>query len=281
MSTPSQNRSEVGVLIRALAFGSTARVVAVVADGPARELCRRHQLNPGAARLASEGLVAAALQSAWIKGEEAITLQIQGESPRFSLFAEVREGGKLRGRVRPAALPDLPSIDGYMLTFKSDGTKELYRSVSAIQSERVGDALRRFVRDSAQVQASVRLQAEVEPDGRPSFDAGLLVERLPDADPEELAARLDALDQTPFREVMTAFAFGQLGGEEVEVLESRALVHQCTCDRDRVARVLLQLEAEELRALVAEQGMAEVTCEFCQEVYQFDDAQVEALIARG
>ena len=36
---------------------------------------------------------------------------------------------------------------------------------------------------------------------------------------------------------------------------------------------------EELRALIAEQGRAEITCQFCDAVYVFEKDELEALAA--
>ena len=87
-----------------------------VLHGPARELCFRHNLRGNAAKLGGEGLVAAALLSAHIKGEERLSLLVDGapagqKEPHFRLRAEVDGDGAIRARFEPASLPDFESFD--------------------------------------------------------------------------------------------------------------------------------------------------------------------------
>ena len=51
----------------------------------------------------------------------------------------------------------------------------------------------------------------------------------------------------------------------------------CTCSREQVAGVLKLLGATELDEMLAEQGEATVTCDFCKEPYHFDRAELEAI----
>jgi molecular chaperone Hsp33 len=50
---------------------------------------------------------------------------------------------------------------------------------------------------------------------------------------------------------------------------------RCSCSRDRVARMLKMLGRDEVQSLLDEQGMAEVTCEFCNHQYLFDKVDAE------
>ena len=63
------------------------------------------------------------------------------------------------------------------------------------------------------------------------------------------------------------------------MLGSQDFVFQCSCSRDRVLGMLKGLGPDELAALRAEQGRAEVTCHFCNEVYEVGDDELDALIA--
>ena len=51
----------------------------------------------------------------------------------------------------------------------------------------------------------------------------------------------------------------------------------CTCSHERVAAMLRNLGKEEADAIVAEQGLIEVGCEFCGRQYQFDKVEVAQL----
>ena len=70
-----------------------------------------------------------------------------------------------------------------------------------------------------------------------------------------------------------------LSGFELEVLEKHPVEYKCYCSRERVARALISMGPGELRALIEEQGKAELTCQFCDAVYSFSRADLEELLA--
>lgn len=274
MSTPLPGR-----LLVALGAEGGVRVLAVVVDGPADEVRARHGLGPEAAVLAAEGLVAALLLSAHIKGEERLTLDVRAETPALSFTADVDAAGTLRARFSPPDLPPGRRIDGVLSVMKSLGPQTLYRGYAAIRDEGFEGALQRYLDESQQADSRVRVQAEVDAEGRVRFAAGLLVERLPHLPREVFAATTAAALQGGFPELMTAFAFGQLAGSRLEVLGAQDFVFRCSCSRERVRATLRALGAAEIRSLIAEQGGAEVTCHYCNEVYRLDAAELEELLS--
>ena len=269
-----------GRLVRGLAFDQKVRILVVVADGPAREMCRRHGLQGMAALLASEGLVSAALLSSQVKGEERISVEIQGETPRFSFAADVWGEGQLRARFRPERLPGEPgpTWSGYLSAIRSLQGRTLYRGVAQIEDERFEQALSRFLTSSEQVDGRVRLQAGLDEEGEIWLAAGMLVERFPDMDPAEFAALLDGPMAGDFHALMTGFAFGELAGSPVEVMEARDLEFRCTCSPQRVHGMLRSLGAQELASMIEEDGGAEVTCHFCGEVVQVSRDELTGIL---
>ena len=65
-------------------------------------------------------------------------------------------------------------------------------------------------------------------------------------------------------------------GIDYEVLSETDLHFGCRCSRQQVAGVLKALESSEKAELIAE-GEAQVTCEFCREVYRFGADELETL----
>lgn len=269
-----------GRMTVALARQGSVRVLAVSLPGPAGELAERHRLGPVAARRAGEGLVAAALLGAHVKGEERLTLDFRIESPACAAVFEVNGDGRIRGRLRPEELPDTAVLTGFLSVAKSLGRKELYRGIAQIAGETVEGALQRFLRESQQADARVRLAVDLGADGEVEYADGVFVERLPQADPAVFAEVAAALDGDVKR-VMDELALGLLAGAPVELLGEAELRFECGCSRDKVAAMLRSLGPVELAAMIAEQGGAEVTCHFCNEVNRFDVAELEALRGGG
>lgn len=275
-----------GSLHRGLAAGRAVRFLATELAGIANITRERHDLDPDATRIAAEALVAASLMSAWIKGEERITLQIQGEQPRFSFMADVDSEGGLRARLTPASVP-LPkggNVNGLIYAIRADVSKEIYRGVSAIEDQTIERALAAHVRGSEQMDAFLRIGVSMGEDGRVRSAGGIVVERLPEEpglpsmSREDFRNQFAGIEDQPAQELLLALAFGTLVGEKVEILENRELHWRCGCSQERIEAVLYNLGVAELRAILAEQGGAEVACHFCNLAYTVDADGIQGLI---
>ena len=66
---------------------------------------------------------------------------------------------------------------------------------------------------------------------------------------------------------------------DLHILETSPVEYRCYCSRERVERALISLGAEELEAILREQGGCQMTCQFCDAVYNFSTAELQELIA--
>lgn len=273
--------SRPGRFVAALGNEGRVRVMAVVVDGPAEEMRARHELDGEAAVLAAEGMVASVLLAAHVKGEERLTVDLRTERPPFVFTADVDGDGSVRARFRPQHVPPMGRhFSGMISVMKSLGRKELYRGVADVRRERWEGALQRYLVTSQQVDARVRIQADLGAKGGVAFAAGLLVERMPGLPVDEFAALYDDPLRSDFRELMTGFAFGQLAGSPVEVLGARDIRFRCSCSRQRVVAMLRSLGRDEVQGLLEEQGRAEVTCHYCNTRYEIGGDELRAMVAR-
>ena len=268
------------MFIRGLLAGGAVRVLIVEAHAPADEARRRHALSPTAAKLTAQSMVAAALLSAHLKGEEQLTVQIQGSRPRLGIYVDHTADGAIRARTTPAHLSPAAFVaeghlEGAMLAVKYVGDKEVYRGITEIDGS-IEAALTRHLGDSAQVTAVLRMHADVSSDGRVVAAAGMLVERLPHEagqptiDVAAFSAQYAAVADVEADVLMTEVAFGKVLGEPIDILESSPLRWQCRCSLDKVRGTLAALGVDELDDMITRDGGAEVTCHFCNEVYQLD-----------
>ena len=257
-----------GRFVRCLAHDGAIRVLVVVAPGAAEEVCQRHGLTGGSALMAADGMVASLLLSAYIKGEERILLEMAGLNPQFTFSGEALSDGRVRARFNPPNLPERQQLVGRLVAIKWDAHREVYRGVAEMDHDSIEGALQAYLVQSQQARGRVRLESRLGEDGRVTMASGMLVELIPDTlEPERFEALVDTLVDADLDEVLTAFAFGQLLGSEVQVLEARDVRFFCACSIERVEATLRALGPEDLRELKKEQGAAEVTCHFCGEVY--------------
>ena len=286
--SPTDRARTLGSLHRGLVGEGTVRYLAVEARGAAEAVQQAHGLGPDAARAAGEGLVAAVLMSAWIKGDERVTLQLQSEAPTAAFMADVDADGGLRARFSPPDLhlPPGAGLRGLLYAIKADRARELYRGVSPLDGRSIEAALQAHLNASDQVNTLLRIQVEVE-DGRVRRAGGLLLERLPEdpgrpsIDPEAFLARYGGLTTAHLPEVFAEVAFGRLEGQVIAPLEDRVLRWRCGCGADTARRILRSLGAEELVSIRAELGKAELTCHFCNLAWAFAGPDLDALIAEA
>jgi molecular chaperone Hsp33 len=275
-----------GVRVRGLIGGGAVRLLLVEAHGPADEARRRHTLAASTAHLTAEAMVAAALLSAHLKDDEELTLQIQGEHPRVSIYVDQTAEGDQRARTTPATLTDAdtpPEIQGLMLAIKAVHGREVYRGITPIDG-RLEVALSQHLTDSNQVHVVLRLHAHVDDKGTVRAAGGVLLELLaaepgqPSMTPEAFHATYGDLTQMDASALLTELAFGSIRGEKLQLLESSSLRWQCRCSEERVLRMIASLGDPEVQSMVDDDHGAEVTCHFCNEVYTLSEAQLLALL---
>jgi len=283
-------------LFSALLPGPGLRVVAALSTEVSREARRLHQAETGSAALLSEGLTAVALLGALQKEKTRVSLQLECDGPIRGLLADA-EGGWVRGYVKRPLLAVLgaegafhwrPLLgnSGYLSVIRDLGEGEVYRSSVELQAFELGRDLERYFLVSDQVESVVRIRTV--PVGPEVLGAvgGLLLQKLPGGDAGALAGagrRLGAelLD----RALLEANGSGPallralFPGAEVDVLAKRPLEFRCGCSRERVHRALLALGRAELEDLLATEGQAEATCEFCTTRYVIPGAELRTLIA--
>ncbi len=272
-----------GRILRAFGGGRTVRLVVVEARGPAEKARFAHGLGSGAAIHAAEGMIATALMSAHIKGEERLTVQIQTDRPKMAFIAEVDAEGALRARLTPSDMPHASQLSGFLHAIKSEGTRETYRGTTSIADENLERALSEHLGNSQQTSAYLRLAARLNEEGAVRFAAGILVERLPEhdeypwIDEATFEATYGSLMQADMEDLLTAFAFGQFAGQPVELLETRDLTWKCRCSQAKVEVMLGSLGADELRAM-RDEGKAEVICHFCNQAWVVSQERLTELL---
>ncbi len=286
-------------LIRAISQDGLIKVSAV----STRELTERarqiHKTLPVATAALGRLLAAASMMGNALKEEAAsLTLQVKGGGPLGTLLAVSDHTGDVRGAVENPAV-DIPlredgKLDvgaavgnqGALTVIRDLKMKEPYvGSVGLLWGEIAEDIALYFV-ESEQIPTACGLGVLVDRDQSVLAAGGYLVQLLPGAD-DEVSARLEASLRAagPVTELLTrdpdpeALLRAALPGLELEVLEKRPIAYRCDCSRERMERALISLGREELRSMIDEQGGAELTCRFCDNVQKFSREDLEALLA--
>lgn len=285
-------------IVRAIAKNAPVKAMAISARDTVERARAIHDCWPVAAAALGRLLMAASMMGAAIKEEAgAVTLRVKGGGPLGALTAVSDSRGNVRGYVQNPAV-DVPrkakgkldvgaavGCNGELTVIRDLGLKEPYiGSVQLVGGEIAEDVAAYFV-ESEQVPTACALGVLIAPSQTVQAAGGYLIQLLPGADETvvsavergvarlgAVSARLDA-GTDPLgllREVLGEF--------DLEVLETSPIEYRCYCTRERVSRALISLGRAELDALIKEQGGAELTCQFCDEVYRFSKKELEALL---
>ena len=286
-------------LIRAISKDGFMKVSAASTRGLTERARQIHKTLPVATAALGRLLAGASMMGNALKEEAAsLTLQIKGGGPLGTLLAVSDHEGNVRGTVEHPAV-DIPlredgKLDvgeavgnqGTLTVIRDLRMKEPYvGSVGLLWGEIAEDIALYFV-ESEQIPTACGLGVLVDRDQSVLSAGGYLVQLLPGAG-EETAEQLEASLRAagPVTELLKAdpdpeaLLRAALPGLALEVLEKRPIAYRCDCSRERMERALISLGPEELRAMIDEQGSAELTCRFCDNVQRFSREELEALRA--
>ena len=284
-------------LVRAIAASGSIKAVAVTTRDLTEQARNIHKTLPTATAALGRTLAAASMMGNALKKENAsLTLQIKGGGPLGTLLAVSGHTGCVRGYVQNPQV-DLPlradgkldvggavGSNGSLTVIKDLGMKEPYTGSVGLLGGEIAEDLAAYFVESEQIPTACALGVLVDRDQSVKAAGGYIVQLLPGADETvvsavergvarlgAVSARLDA-GTDPLgllREVLGEF--------DLEVLETSPIEYRCYCTRERVSRALISLGRAELDALIKEQGGAELTCQFCDEVYRFNAQELGAL----
>jgi molecular chaperone Hsp33 len=255
-----------------------------------RAVLERHAYPRVVRNLLGEYLAASALLSGTIKYDGSLTLQIQGSGPITLMLAECTSGRTLRGLahwhgdVRTGSLSELTGAGQLAITIDPGPGMDRYQGIVELHGESIAEALGGYLERSEQLETRLWLSADNE------IATGLLLQKLPDGqrghagEDEDLWNRAVQLASTVTPEELLDLAPRQLihrlfHEEDVRLFEPEPVSFRCGCSRERVRTMLRALGAEEVRDIIREQGTVSVTCEFCNQRYEFDAVDTEQLFA--
>ncbi|MCF7976516.1 MAG: Hsp33 family molecular chaperone HslO [Chromatiaceae bacterium] len=274
--------SETDSLHRFVFERSRVRGELVRLDAAWQAVLERHTYPAAVKQPLGEALVSVLLLTATLKLEGSLILQAQGEGPIRTLVAQATHEGTVRGLARwegEIEAGDLQALFGkgqLVLTINAKN-RDRYQGIVPLEGAGIGAALEGYFASSEQLPSRFWLAVS---DKRA---AGLMLQRLPGPtdDEDDWNRTVMLADTVQPRELLqqsTPDLLRRLFHEEsLRLFEPEPVAFRCGCSRTRVADNLRALGRDEVDDIIAQQGLIEVTCEFCNRGYRFDAVDARSL----
>lgn len=287
------------------------RVYLAITTDMAEEARKIHNATPLAAAALGRVLTGAALMGLMLKNpKDKLTIQFKGDGPAGEILATASGSGSVKGYISNPGV-DLPlradgKLDvggavgiGVVTVIKDQGLKEPYVGRIDLVSGEIAEDLTAYYFISEQQSTSVALGVKVDVNGSVAAAGGMIIQMLPDANPESVDALEKMLEKLPSFSNLVEAAVNEaspLTGEAVcdkllheifdampaefgvSALEYRDIGWNCDCSVERLEQVLLTIGEEDLKKIIDEDEKADITCQFCTKEYHFDKEHLEMLL---
>lgn len=289
-----RSRKMSDLLARGILRDQNLRVCVAVTTALTQDAAARHGLAIGAACALGRSLTSGLLLATLSKSGERVTLQIVGSGPIGAVVVDASEAGQVRGYVKhPEAGATLPKgrvrlepllgRSGYVNVVRDLGLKENYQGQVPLITGEVDEDVESYLRTSEQVPSALGCEVVLSDDGGIAASAGILVQALPDGDAAYVremqhALRTGALDELLSKGTVSARAIGSALVPGLDFLgDDQPLEFRCRCAAERIIDMLRLLTIDDLDEMIAEGKPAEVTCNFCNALYQIGTPELERI----
>lgn len=280
---------------------------------------QRRAYPDSVASLLGEITAAAVLMQSNIKFDGALILQIFGDGPVKLAVAEVKSDLSLRstatvvGEVaQGATLREMVNLSHHgrcSITLDPQNRfpgQQPYQGVVSLSDDseepftKISDVLEHYMKQSEQLDTTLVLAADS------TKAAGLLIQRLPMEGENNLMGRLGVTENAHalglhahyqrISILAKSLTAKELLGLDVDTILRRLFWEEsvtrlptgttestprfaCSCNRERVAKMIVGLGRDEVASIFSERSDIEVSCEFCGMQYRFDVVDTTQLFA--
>ena len=285
-------------IVRAISTDGMVQAAAICSRDLTERARQIHKPLPVATAALGRTLAAASMMGNALKSDGAsLTLQFKGGGPLGTVLAVSDNEGNVRGYVTNPHV-DIPlrkdgkldvgtavGHEGTLTVIKDLHMKEPYVGTIDLLGGEIAEDVAGYFVESEQIPTACALGVLVDRDQSVKAAGGYLIQLMPGAAEDTIAkveggimaagavsAILEKNDdpEAMLRTVMSDF--------DLKILETCPVEYRCYCSRERVERALISLGRAELEQMLSEQGGCQLTCQFCDAVYEFTAEDIQRLL---
>jgi molecular chaperone Hsp33 len=287
-------------LIKAVSNDKGFRAFAMVATETVREGALRHDTWSSSTVALGRTLMGGLILGMNQKGDDKITLKIQGNGSGGDIIVDSDAHGHVKGYIQNAHV-DMKKSDtgevmvvpavgnqGMLTVIKDMGLREPYAGQVPLVTGEIAEDLTYYFTESEQTPSSIGLSVHLNEDDSVRSAGGFFVQVMPGATEagldkvitniQNMQAISELLEESAGPEILLSSIFGE---DEYKVLEEDAISFQCDCSKERFGAAIISLGAEQIQEMIDDKHGAEAVCRFCETKYQYSEEDLLALKAEA
>lgn len=287
-------------LLKSVVNDGQFRAYAVDATELVREAQRRHDTWPAASAALGRTLIATLmLSSSVLKGDDTLTVRINGGGPVGGIVADGNANGTVKGYLQNPHV-NLPlnkrhkidvakavGTNGSLSVTKDLGLAKPWTGQVPLASGEIGDDFTYYLAQSEQIPSAVGVSVFVNDDNSIQVAGGFLVQVMPGAKDEAISHLEKRLKEVPM--VSELLLDGQepedmlnllFGKENVKILDKMPVSFKCDCSKEQFSKALASISKEQMEQIINEDHHAQTVCNFCKNKYEFSEDELKAILAK-
>src|SRR5690625_870966 len=263
-------------IIKSTVYNGMVRAYAAITTNLVEEARKRQDTWATASAALGRTLTITSMMGAMLKGEDTLTVKVEGNGPLGAIITDGNANGKVRGYVLHPHV-DFPlnehgkldvrravGTEGTLSIVKDLGLKDYFTGQVPIVSGEISEDFTYYFANSEQTPSAVGAGVLINPDHSVLAAGGFIIQLMPGAD-EDLITKLEHAIST-FPSISTLIEEGNnpeqilqrlFADEEVQVLEKMDIQFKCKCSKERMKNAIKGLGKEEITSMIEEDHGAE------------------------
>ena len=281
-------------LIKALACESRVRVYIANTTDVTNEAIRLHDLWPSSASVLGKTMTIALIMGAMLKGDEALTIKIDGNGPIGNVIVDSDSKGNVKGYVdhphvhfsNKQGLDDITTLgyNGYIDVIKDLKLKDLYSSTIPLETGDLAKDFTYYFTSSEQTPSLVALSSIMNEDNTCMVSGGIIIQLMPGAKETDIVfleskypilnnfSKL-LLEHTNLENILKLLFI-----EDYKLLDIQEIRFHCDCSKEKFYYGISTLGRNEIEDIIKVDKQAEVICHYCNTQYIFSEEELKNLL---
>lgn len=286
-------------MIKSIIDDGMFRAYVADATGIVQEAQRRHDTWSASSAALGRSLVGTLLlASSVLKGDEKMTVRIQGDGPVGGIVIDGNANGTVKGYLQDPhvhlPLNEKGKIDvagavgtnGMLSVTKDLTVGEPFTGQVQLVSGELGEDFTYYLAQSEQIPSSVGLSVFVNADNSIEVAGGFLIQVLPGATDEAITDLENRLAKLPLisqllqeKKTPEDILYDLFEKASVKIVDKMPVSFKCDCSKEKFSEMLATIDRDDMEQMINEDHKAEIVCHFCGNKYQYDETDLKKILS--